>query len=450
MISIVCVYNKESIFTDALLSGLKNQTAAYELIALDNTAGRFRSAAEAYNFGGARARGEYIMFIHQDMWLATRTWLEDAEGILGDLPSLGVAGVAGVFSMAKRVQRGEKGCSRIHFLRAPIPVELDIIGTVSEEVEALDECLLIVPRLVFDRLKFDEATFDGWDCYGADYCLCARDLGLKTYVIPAPSSHGCARDTYEQWEFKDLLKYQKRFYAKHGRGNETICTFMGDVDPVNLRAWARSRLWHSLHRRLVPDRVRFLGRELAGCDSVLDLNCSYRSLMGRFKFRVSFGLDSFLPYVQESRRRGFHEAHVVADVRSIPFKPESFDAVVALDTLDGLTKEEGTALLVRMEELARQKVIVTTRKHSEPGISFGYPVPERRSTWEAAELADLGFRVRGCDGEKELDGRWSALKYQPAILRRFITAFYQRALYHFPRSATQLMAVKHVGSTKRR
>lgn len=449
MISVVCVYNKESTFNDVLLKSLRSQTAAYDLVALDNRAGRFHSAAEAYNHGGAQAKGDYVMFVHQDLWLVTRTWLEDAERVLKGLPSLGVAGVAGMVSMSEKSRTSQWASASCFYLDETTVVEHDAIRA-PVEVETLDECLLLVPRPVFDKLKFDEATFDGWDCYGADYCLCARDLGLKTYVIPAPSSHGCARDTYEQWEFKDLLKYQKRFYAKHGRGNETICTFMGDVDPVNLRAWARSRFWHSLHRRLVPDRVRFLGRELAGCDSVLDLNCSYRSLMGRFKFRVSFGLDSFLPYVQESRRRGFHEAHVVADVRSIPFKPESFDAVVALDTLDGLTKEEGTALLVRMEELARQKVIVTTRKHSEPGISFGYPVPERRSTWEAAELADLGFRVRGCDGEKELDGRWSALKYQPAILRRFITAFYQRALYHFPRSATQLMAVKHVGSTKRR
>lgn len=46
MISVVCVYNNQSIFTDGLLKSLQKQTAADELIALDNLSGRFRSAAK--------------------------------------------------------------------------------------------------------------------------------------------------------------------------------------------------------------------------------------------------------------------------------------------------------------------------------------------------------------------------------------------------------------------
>jgi hypothetical protein len=74
-----------------------------------------------------------------------------------------------------------------------------------------------------------------------------------------------------------------------------------------------------------------LTRALEGCETVLDLNCGYRSVVGRFKFRSSLGLDSFRPHLRESKRRAFHSEYVLADIRSIPLKPKSFDAVIALE-----------------------------------------------------------------------------------------------------------------------
>ena len=127
MISVVCVYNKESIFANVFLKSLQKQTAAYELIALDNASGRFRSAAEAYYFGGSSAKGDYIMFVHQDMWLAMSTWLEDAERTLGHLPALGVAGVAGAVSMSERSGRVHFASS-CYFLDEATVVEHEALG----------------------------------------------------------------------------------------------------------------------------------------------------------------------------------------------------------------------------------------------------------------------------------------------------------------------------------
>ena len=444
MISVVCVYNKEGIFTNVLLKSLRKQSAEYELIALDNTGGRFRSAAEAYNFGGARAKGDYIMFAHQDMWLVTRTWLEDAERLLGNLPSLGVAGVGGLVSISERSRTSLWAKASCYFLDETTVVELQAIQA-PEEVQTLDECLLLVPRPVFDRLKFDETAFDGWDCYAADYCLCAENLGLKAYVIPAPCSHCCARSTLRPWEFKGLLKYQKRLYAKHRHNYETICTWMGDINRRSLRSWSWHMFLGPLRHRVVPSPGTFVRRELAGCESVLDLNCEYRSLVGRLKFRYSLGVDSFEPYLRESQRRAFHSEYVLADVGAIPFKAKSFDAVIALDTLERLTKEEGTALLHRMEELARKRVIVTTpNRYPEHHSNGGHPSPEQKPGWETAELVMLGFRVRGRGGRKSAGEGKSILKYRLASLRRVAAVVDQLLVYHCPKSAGQLMAVKHL------
>ena len=473
MISVVCVYNNQSIFANVLLKSLRKQTAVYELIALDNASGRFRSAAEAYNFGGASAKGDYIMFAHQDMWLATSTWLEHAERTLGHLPALGVAGVAGVVNMSERGgTTGGWAKSSVNFLDETTVVELPAVQ-VPQEVETLDECLLLVPRPVFDKLKFDETTFDGWDCYGTDYCLSANMLGFKAYVIPAPCNHCCARSTLRKWEFKDLLKYQKRLFSKHRHNYETICTWMGEINRRNLLMWSLQMFYGPLYHSLLLSTDTSMRIELAGCETVLDLNCSYRPLVGRSQSSFSLGLDSFEPYLQESKRRALHSEYVLADVRSIPFKPKSFDAVVALEMLDCLTKEEGAALLYRMEELARKRVIVTTggsspiywmnnyppnrylKHQSSEGERFpsksseffyANPVQEYDLSWETAELVKFGFRVRGYWGRKKSGKGKSILKCQPAILRLLSAIPDQFVVYYCPKSAKHLVAVKHLDS----
>lgn len=96
MISVVCVYNNEEILKNWLLKSLNSQTASYEFIPVNNNEKKFTSAAEALNYGGALANGQYIMFVHQDIDLLSNTFLADAEKILDGLDNLGVAGVAGV------------------------------------------------------------------------------------------------------------------------------------------------------------------------------------------------------------------------------------------------------------------------------------------------------------------------------------------------------------------
>ena len=94
MLSIVVVYNDERVLNRILLESLKNQTAEFEFIPVDNTRQRFQSAAQALNFGGKQANGRYIMFAHQDVDLSSNSWLEEVEKALDGISGLGIAGVA--------------------------------------------------------------------------------------------------------------------------------------------------------------------------------------------------------------------------------------------------------------------------------------------------------------------------------------------------------------------
>ena len=446
MISVVCVYNNERTFKNVLLKSLENQTVGFELIALDNREGRYRSAAEALNYGGEQAKGDYIMFVHQDMWLASDSWLEDVERMVRSLPSLGVAGVAGMSS------RGKDWWQRVRF---SINIFDEDRGgdsgrvTQPEEVQTLDECLLIVPRSVFDRIKFDEKVFDGWDCYGADYCLCARGSGLKVYVIPAPSSHCCLRACYSIWQFKGLHKYQKRLYEKHKKSYGCIHTWMGDVSWLSLKLRSVMGIVGPVYLRLFPDIFSLMRKELAGCDKVLDLGCGHHSPLQVCNVPQSVGVELFEPSLQESRRLGIHSGYIKGDVRRIAFKPRSFDAVMAVEVLEHLTKDEGTKLLSDMEQWTKGKVVVTTPNGYLRQDSYGgNPLQVHRSGWNVDDFKALGFKVRGVAGWRGLRGEKGRIKYNPAFLWERVSDMTQTVVYHFPRLAFQLMAVKEIKGAK--
>ncbi len=232
MISVVCVYNNKNILENYLLKSLKNQTVNYELINLDNTQEEFKSAAEALNQGGKNANGKYIMFAHQDVDLSSNTWLERVEKILDGLPNLGIAGVAGR-------PKGEAGV--ITNIKHDNPPKF--AGKIQFEkptkVQTLDECLIIIPKSVFNKLKFDENTCNGWHLYAVDYCLSVRRLGFDSYVMPIFVYHKSAGYSMSEKYFvtlKKVLKKHKNYYNK-------IYTTMGNWStryPLNI---IRNYLW---------------------------------------------------------------------------------------------------------------------------------------------------------------------------------------------------------------
>ncbi|MDO5836487.1 MAG: glycosyltransferase [Methanobacterium sp.] len=172
MFSIVCVYNDGEILRKYLKKSLNFQTVPYELILVDNTENEFASAAKALNHGASKATGEYLMFIHQDVDLKSETWIEDTLKKLKLMPDLGIAGVAGKSEDRKGIISNVKQGS---------PPKLAGINQITEStrVQTLDECLLIIPKIVYQELKFDEDTCTGWHLYGVDYCLSVKKKGLS-------------------------------------------------------------------------------------------------------------------------------------------------------------------------------------------------------------------------------------------------------------------------------
>ena len=181
MVSVVCVYNDQSVLQAHLLKSLEIQTVDHELLLVDNRRGLFGSAAQALNSGGQRATGKYIMFVHQDVDLRSSVWLREVESVLDGLDALGVAGIAGAAD-------GSGVLTVIDHDANPRPAGQIVIDKPTQ-VQTLDECLILVPRVVFDSLQFDEEACPDWHLYAVDYSLSVSNFGLRSYVIPAYAYH---------------------------------------------------------------------------------------------------------------------------------------------------------------------------------------------------------------------------------------------------------------------
>lgn len=226
MISIVCVYNDKEILQSHLLRGLKVQTSEYDLVLIDNTADQFKSAAEGLNYGGQIAKGEYIMFTHQDVTLKPRDSFQLIERTLGRLPNLGIAGAAGCIEAPVWFgMHGRFVLSNVMHGTPPTPAGA-IPVTDATIVQTLDECLIIVPKETFEKLQFDEQTCDGWHLYAVDYCLSVKALGLDAYVLPITVYHRSFPGRVQG----DYYKTLKRVLRKHGNQQRRISTTCGTWD----------------------------------------------------------------------------------------------------------------------------------------------------------------------------------------------------------------------------
>lgn len=212
--TVVCVYNDESILSAYLAKGLAIQDFPHQDIFIDNTTGRFSSAAQAFNSIIPHIQGEFAVFSHQDILFTRKDTLRQAYVMLKENQKLGVAGIAGARDRLGLISNIQHGLPPHN--AAAIRLEC------TEKVQTVDECLFIVPKTVLLDLPFDEETCSGWHLYSVDYCLSA---GKSTDVVVLPlelyhRSSGVLSEDY----YQTLRKVAR----KHSWYYETIFTTCGN------------------------------------------------------------------------------------------------------------------------------------------------------------------------------------------------------------------------------
>jgi Glycosyltransferase like family len=179
-----CVSDSTILDANLLASPCLGPDSAHEVIALKNCS----CAAAGLNVGLERAKHEWVICVHQDVYLPDGWDLQLAEQLKQAERRFGPIGVAGVYGVGEVIPR-----------RLPDgPLMADRIGCVVDRgrllqdgpglparVATLDELLLVVPRDT--PLRFDPAL--GFHLYGADICLQASERGLAVVAIGALCYH---------------------------------------------------------------------------------------------------------------------------------------------------------------------------------------------------------------------------------------------------------------------
>ncbi len=152
-----------------------------QLVAVDNTGNlSFQNLSLAINFGLDQAVHPVVVVVHEDVYLAAG-WHDRLETSLRTLeaehdPSWGMVGAAGWT---------ETGTVEGHW-KDPRMERDTLAGSAFREVERLDEHLLVLHRS--SGLRFDP-LLPSIHNLGLDLALTARTMGLRTYVVDAPTIH---------------------------------------------------------------------------------------------------------------------------------------------------------------------------------------------------------------------------------------------------------------------
>lgn len=94
MISII-ICSRTSNVAKELLFNIKSTIGFnYELIIVDNSENRY-SISEAYNIGIRKSKGDFLCFLHDDIYIHTKGWGRIVSEIFTENDSIGLLGVAG-------------------------------------------------------------------------------------------------------------------------------------------------------------------------------------------------------------------------------------------------------------------------------------------------------------------------------------------------------------------
>lgn len=199
-----------------------------------------------------------------------------------------------------------------------------------------------------------------------------------------------------------------------------------------------------------------LNKELKDCDSVLDLGCGSDSPIKHCNIKYSVGVDAHLASLKISEKKNIHSEYIHSELSTLKLN-KRFDAVVMIDVIEHLNKDEGIKVLKLIEKWSKKKIIITTPN----GFVFQEtveknPLQKHISGWSEVEMRKEGYQVRGLAGlklfrnvnysEKNINNRkmYSSIKFKPKKLWFIIAGFSQLFTYYNPRYAFELFCVKNI------
>ena len=141
---------------------------------------------------------------------------------------------------------------------------------------------------------------------------------------------------------------------------------------------------------------------LGDMKTILDVGCGDGSMMLKINFDNKYdvtGIDLYSPYLRMAKGNGVYKKIVKGSIKNMKFKNRSFDAVLASQVIEHISKREGIKMIKEMERIAKKKVIIATPKGFVPFEPFekkdNNPLQVHKSGWEIDEMRKYGYKIYG-------------------------------------------------------
>lgn len=188
-----------------------------EYIPIDNRQNTY-SLASAYNHGVRQAKGDVVIFVHDDVFFLTENWGTIVLNKFIENDSLGLLGLAGTTRLPQKAGSWASGGKQ--FLTGRVVHEIkhkdgQILSMYSNDpkdtpVVVVDGLFMAIRRTLFGSISFDEHEFDHFHFYDLDICMQINQTHtiLVTYDILV--KHLSAGNYDKIWK-----KYASRFKHKY-------------------------------------------------------------------------------------------------------------------------------------------------------------------------------------------------------------------------------------------
>ena len=173
-----------------------------------------RSLAEGYNRGMRRARGDVLVFSHDDIEIVSPDFAARLARVMQEHGLVGVAGTTRAVTASWLGAGWPHLCGQIGMPASGAGYVVTVYGAGARTVrgvQAMDGVWLAARRETAERLCFDEATFDGWHGYDFDFSFRAHLAGERCAVAcDLLIAHASAGGFQGDWRL-----YAERALAKH-------------------------------------------------------------------------------------------------------------------------------------------------------------------------------------------------------------------------------------------
>jgi protein O-GlcNAc transferase len=189
------------------------------------------SLCEGYNRGAAKAKGDVLIFCHDDIDIVHEDF---ADRVIHHLKTHDLIGVAGTSRLVNG-DWGHGGLPYVHgqILHRPreerevsakkmsgfIYLGVGLQQPVAENIQALDGVFFAMRRQVWETLRFDAATFNGFHLYDIDFSYRAHLAGYKLAIpLDLLLVHFSTGRYDVEWQ-KHNLRFLAKFPALSNRPN---------------------------------------------------------------------------------------------------------------------------------------------------------------------------------------------------------------------------------------